>query len=271
MQKNDKTFVFLLSHKTKNRIYLKRVEVAKRSMTFGAVACLLFAAIAATSFGITRIIANASLAETARNASVFTRIAAQSPVQNEIIIENQQQASTDEVEPNAGGPANDMELDGEGQQLDAELKAIQSKTDPGYIPSEWAHLGKINNEFGFRRNPFGGRSYEFHPGIDIDGERGDLVTASAGGTVVKAGYTGGYGNMVEIDHGNGIHTRYGHMSKLDVQAGETVTRGQLIGEIGSTGRSTGPHLHFELRYNDKPINPRHFLKPEPADLANIPK
>jgi murein DD-endopeptidase MepM/ murein hydrolase activator NlpD len=271
MQKNDKAYVFLLSHRTKTRIFIKRVEVAKRKTSFGAIACLLFAAFAAASFGITQVLSNTNFVETARNASVFNRIAAQTPVQNEVIIENQQQASDDDISLNAGGPANDMELDGEGAQLDAELKAIAAKADATYIPTEWAHLGKINNEFGFRRNPFGGRAYEFHPGMDIDGERGDLVSASANGTVVKAGYTGGYGNMVEIDHGNGIHTRYGHMSKLEVKEGDTVTRGQLIGEIGSTGRSTGPHLHFELRYNDKPINPRHFLKPEPADLTNIPK
>jgi murein DD-endopeptidase MepM/ murein hydrolase activator NlpD len=271
MQKNDKAYVFVLSHRSKKRIYIKRVAVSKKLTNFSAVGLLFLAAITASTFGISRILSNTNFAETAQNVSVLNRIAAQPPVQNEIVIENQQQPSRDEIALDEGGPANDMELDGEGQQLDAELKAIAAKADPTSLPTEWAHLGKINNEFGFRRNPFGGRAYEFHPGMDIDGERGDLVTASANGTVIKAGYTGGYGNMVEIDHGNGIHTRYGHMSKLDVSAGDTVTRGQLIGEIGSTGRSTGPHLHFELRYNDKPINPRHFLKPEPADLTNIPK
>jgi murein DD-endopeptidase MepM/ murein hydrolase activator NlpD len=135
----------------------------------------------------------------------------------------------------------------------------------------WAHLGKINNEFGFRRNPFGGRSYEFHPGMDIDGERGDMVIAPANGTVIKAGFTGGYGNMVEIDHGNGLTSRYGHMSKIETEVGATITRGQLIGLIGSTGRSTGPHLHYELRLNDKSINPRHFLPAEPTDLTKIEK
>ena len=271
MQKNDKTYVFFLTRRSKNRIFIRRVSVSKRLTSFSAVGLLFLAAITASAFGISRVLSDANLIETAQTASVFNRIAAQTPPQNDIVIEDQRQPSNDEVALNEGGPANDMELDGEGQQLDAELKAIAAKADPTYLPTEWAHLGKINNEFGFRRNPFGGRAYEFHPGMDIDGERGDLVTASANGTVIKASYTGGYGNMVEIDHGNGIHTRYGHMSKLEVEAGETVTRGQLIGEIGSTGRSTGPHLHFELRYNDKPINPRHFLKPEPADLTNLPK
>src|SRR5437763_12060393 len=132
-------------------------------------------------------------------------------------------------------------------------------------------MDKINNVFVFRRNPFGGRSYAFHPEMDITGDRGDLVGAPANGTVIKAGWTGGYGNMVEIDHGNGLTTRYGHMSKLEAEVGKTISRGQLVGYIGSTGRSTGPHLHYEVRLNERPINPRHFLPPEPADLNSIAK
>lgn len=139
------------------------------------------------------------------------------------------------------------------------------------VPNMWAHLGKINNEFGFRRNPFGGRSYEFHAGMDIDGERGDLVVAPGAGTVIKAGWAGGYGNMIEIDHGSDLTTRYGHLSKVDVSVGDTVTRGQLIGYVGSTGRSTGPHLHFEFRLNEKAINPRYFLPQEPTELSKLAK
>jgi murein DD-endopeptidase MepM/ murein hydrolase activator NlpD len=133
----------------------------------------------------------------------------------------------------------------------------------------WAHEGKINNEFGFRRSPFGGRMYEFHAGLDIDGERGDSVIAPATGTVTEAGWKGGYGQMVEIDHGNGLVTRYGHLSRIEVEAGQPITRGQLIGLVGSTGRSTGPHLHFELRLGEKPINPRRFLPPEPTEIARL--
>ena len=104
--------------------------------------------------------------------------------------------------------------------------------------------------------------------MDIDGERGDLVVAPANGVIVKAGWQGGYGNMIEIDHGNGLTTRYGHLSKIDVQNGDTINRGQIIGYVGSTGRSTGPHLHYELRLNDKAINPRRFLPPEPSEIKN---
>ena len=102
--------------------------------------------------------------------------------------------------------------------------------------------------------------------MDIDGERGDIVVAPANGTILKAGWTGGYGNLVEVDHGNGLISRYGHLSKVEVVVGDAIQRGQLLGFIGSTGRSTGPHLHYEIRLNDKPINPRRFLPPEPVQL-----
>jgi murein DD-endopeptidase MepM/ murein hydrolase activator NlpD len=105
--------------------------------------------------------------------------------------------------------------------------------------------------------------------MDIDGERGDIVAAPANGVVTEAGWKGGYGQMVEVDHGNGLKTRYGHLSKIEVTPGQPVTRGQLLAFVGSTGRSTGPHLHYELRLNDRPINPRRFLPPEPTELKKV--
>jgi murein DD-endopeptidase MepM/ murein hydrolase activator NlpD len=107
--------------------------------------------------------------------------------------------------------------------------------------------------------------------MDIDGEKGDPIVAPGNGVIIKAGWQGGYGYMIEIDHGNGLTTRYGHLSKIEVEIGESVQRGQLIGLIGSTGRSTGPHLHYELRINDKPVNPRLFLPPEPTEINKITK
>lgn len=147
----------------------------------------------------------------------------------------------------------------ETNQLETQIETIIKTSSPNFLPTVWAHFGKINNEFGYRRNPFGGRSYEFHPGLDIDGETGDTVIAPANGIVVKAERMGGYGNMVEIDHGNGLTTRYGHLSRIAIAVGSGVQRGQLIGLVGSTGRSTGAHLHFEVRLNAKAINPRRFL------------
>jgi len=272
MQKNDKAYAFLLSHSNKNRIYIRRVTVSKSLLHFGSVGVLLFGGLATVALGLGTLLSNPTFAETAAT-SVTTQIVAepakaeQQPV--ETIDYSRPQAN--EYAFNSGGPEEDNEADGENTELENTLRQIERTSDPASLPTMWAHLGKINNEFGFRRNPFGGRSYEFHPGMDIDGERGDPIASPANGTIISAGFKGGYGNMVEIDHGNGLVTRYGHMSKVEATAGDTVQRGQLIGYVGSTGRSTGPHLHYELRLNDKPINPRHFLPAEPVDLSTIVK
>ncbi|MGB7207784.1 MAG: M23 family metallopeptidase [Pyrinomonadaceae bacterium] len=176
---------------------------------------------------------------------------------------------SDNFSLNSGGPSSPEEGEAEDAEIEKRLQVIQTTSNPASLPAIWAHLGKINNEFGFRRNPFGGRSYEFHSGMDIDGERGDMVVAPGNGVVTEAGWKGGYGQMIEVDHGNGLKTRYGHLSKIEVEVGETLSRGQMIAFVGSTGRSTGPHLHYELRLNDKPINPRRFLPPEPTELKKI--
>ncbi len=271
MQKNDKFYTFLFAHKYNNsRIYIKRVALEKSYLQFGSLAILLVMAVAGAGIGIGKMINSPVFAQAVGDVSLVRQMSAQEPPAAMQEEQSQAAASVDYA-LNSGGPEENIDDTGETSEIDTEIAAIRRNADPNYLPTIWAHLGKINNEFGFRRNPFGGRSYEFHPGMDIDGERGDMVVAPANGTVVSAGYKGGYGNMVEIDHGNGLTTFYGHMSKIEAEAGETITRGQLLGYIGSTGRSTGPHLHFELRLNDKPINPRHFLPPEPADLNSIAK
>jgi len=99
-----------------------------------------------------------------------------------------------------------------------------------------------------------------HTGIDMRGETGEPVHATAAGRITIAGRDGGYGNMVEISHGNGLSTRYGHLSEIDVAVGQMVRIGQVIGKIGSTGRSTGPHLHYETRINGEAVNPQKFLR-----------
>jgi murein DD-endopeptidase MepM/ murein hydrolase activator NlpD len=117
----------------------------------------------------------------------------------------------------------------------------------------------MSSPFGVRTDPFLGRP-AMHTGIDLRGESGEPVHATANGKVSIAGWDGGYGRMVEIDHGNGFSTRYGHLSEIDVKVGQQVRIGQLIGKIGSTGRSTGPHLHYETRINSEPVNPQKFLR-----------
>ncbi len=125
----------------------------------------------------------------------------------------------------------------------------------------------ITSRFGPRLDPFLGRP-AMHPGIDFRAPIGYPVRATAPGKVISAGYDGGYGNMVEIDHGHGITTRYGHMSKLLVTVGQTVAKGDLLGRAGSTGRSTGPHLHYEVRVDGEAVDPMQFIKAG-SELASL--
>ena len=130
---------------------------------------------------------------------------------------------------------------------------------------------QITSKFGNRRDPFLGR-LAFHGGIDFRTPTGTPIYSSGSGTVTHAGRNGGYGKMVEIDHGNGITTRYAHLSRVEVRKGDQVAMGARIGKAGSTGRSTGPHLHYEIRRNGDAIDPMHYLnaarKLEPLLVAD---
>lgn len=117
----------------------------------------------------------------------------------------------------------------------------------------------VTSGFGFRIDPFLGRP-ALHSGLDLRGDRGDPVRATAAGRVVVAGQSGGYGNLVEIDHGAGLATRYGHLSQISVTEGQWVEAGALLGDIGATGRSTGPHLHYEVRVDGGAVDPGRYLR-----------
>ena len=112
--------------------------------------------------------------------------------------------------------------------------------------------------FGVRVDPFIGRP-AMHTGIDFRGDTGEDIHVTAGGTVISAGWSGGYGRMVEVDHGNGLATRYGHLSEIDVHVGQILKPGNVVGKLGSTGRSTGPHLHYETRIDGEAVDPQKFL------------
>ena len=128
-----------------------------------------------------------------------------------------------------------------------------------------ANPNSISSGFGYRRDPFNGGG-AMHSGLDFKGPRGAPIHAAANGTVTFSGWKSGYGKTVEISHGNGLMTRYAHMSNSRAVVGQEVTAGDIIGAIGSTGRSTGPHLHFEVRINDRAVNPRPFLEKAPHVL-----
>jgi murein DD-endopeptidase MepM/ murein hydrolase activator NlpD len=123
---------------------------------------------------------------------------------------------------------------------------------------------EVSSEFGLRPNPFGLRSYEMHEGIDFAGPMGTPVLATAEGVVVTAEYSGGYGNHVRIDHGYNYETLYAHLSALDVKIGDRIKRGDVVGYLGSSGRSSGPHLHYGIYRNGQAVNPRYYLKLEDA-------
>ena len=127
-----------------------------------------------------------------------------------------------------------------------------------HMPSIWPAKGVISSTFGARQDPvYGGGA--FHEGLDIANDTGTTIVATAAGTVTYAAYAGGYGNLIEIDHGNGFITKYGHNSALLVQAGMTVKKGQSIALMGSTGKSTGSHVHYEVRVNGVATDPLLFL------------
>ncbi|MGA1803600.1 M23 family metallopeptidase [Rhizobium sp. HT1-10] len=157
-------------------------------------------------------------------------------------------------------PQNVDQFDQSLADLDTALTRLETVRETvEQLPFRNPAPGKlITSPFGNRKDPFFGR-LALHPGVDFHFNPGESIRATAPGKVVSAGWAGGYGNMVEIDHGDGISTRYGHMAEIAVKAGDAVTSGEQIGRAGSTGRSTGTHLHYEVRENGRPVDPMYFV------------
>jgi murein DD-endopeptidase MepM/ murein hydrolase activator NlpD len=126
------------------------------------------------------------------------------------------------------------------------------------VPSIWPVRGRVMEGFGQRLDPFSGEGV-FHSGVDICAPSGTRVEAGGDGIVLQAGWDSGYGNAIVLDHGYGMTTRYGHLSKIFIVVGQEVKRGQVIGAVGMTGKATGPHLHYEVIVNDTPVNPMKYL------------
>ena len=179
-------------------------------------------------------------------------------------------AGAGEVPLGVGGgavPVEELEqrlgrLDGEAerraQSLAEVLKALREYQEAyEATPTLWPANGIITSDFGWRRDPFTWRR-DFHPGVDIAAPYGAPVVAAAGGTVVSVGWEGALGLVVVLDHGRYV-TRYGHLARAAVQPGQKVTKGQVIAYVGSSGRSTGPHVHYEVYVEGRLVNPRHFL------------
>lgn len=157
-----------------------------------------------------------------------------------------------------------------GQQDDlftlAQSRLMEKRLLALMVPNSMPVDGPIGSGFGFRHDPFTGRA-ALHTGLDFPADTGTPVRAAAGGVVVSAETHPAYGQLLELDHGNGLVTRYAHLSKMLVSQGDLVRRGQFIGHVGSTGRSTGPHLHFEVLVDNVPHNPTRFLGAQPENSA----
>jgi murein DD-endopeptidase MepM/ murein hydrolase activator NlpD len=158
-------------------------------------------------------------------------------------------------------------LDQKRITLETELRQLQDYYTTNEIlmaatPSVMPVRGYPSDRFGRRADPFNGQR-DFHPGIDISAPRGAKVIAAADGVVVFAGYRKDYGRLVAIEHKFGISTRYGHLDRYTVKPGDEVTKGDIIGYVGTTGRSTGPHVHYEVRLRNQPLNPLRFIGSPP--------
>jgi murein DD-endopeptidase MepM/ murein hydrolase activator NlpD len=171
--------------------------------------------------------------------------------------------------PGIGGPFVPVALPSESQSFERALtrvniaRAYADKLSATLVtvPVREPVTGEIDfsSPFGVRVDPFL-HVPAMHTGIDFRGSYGEPIHATAAGTVTSAGWSGGYGQMVEVDHGNGLATRYGHLSEIDVKVGQSIRIGQVVGRLGSTGRSTGPHLHYETRVDGEAVDPQKFLK-----------
>jgi murein DD-endopeptidase MepM/ murein hydrolase activator NlpD len=278
MARDDRFYAFIIAHTPRSNSSIRRFCVERRSLRLLALFVIMLLCGSLYGFyGLTQQAAHFQTeienqrlrAENERQRqelnALSNRVEAVEDTSRKL-AEKSGVVSQQIVLPGTGGPALPLDanslaaLEGKMNQLERSMRAYENVLrERGYTPSVWPVVGKLESGFGGRRNPFGGNSYEFHSGQDIDAAMGDPVVAGASGKVTFVGWQNGYGQLVVIDHGGGLTTRYGHLSHIDVDQDQTVQRGQFIGRVGSTGRSTGPHLHYEIRINDEPVNPLQYL------------
>ena len=279
MTRDDRFYAFIVARTSRSRARIRRICVHKRWLK--ASALVLFAVMCSLVYGFYGLTQQAAHLRIDRENQ---RLRAENEKQRQELqnLNNRVDAVEDTSRKLAevsgvqeevktvhgqGGPARPvdsaaalMALELKTARLERELRMYEGfLRQHGMTPSIWPVMGKLESGVGGRRNPFGGRGYEYHEGQDIDAAYGTPVQVAATGRVIIAGWQRGYGNVVYVDHGSGLSTRYGHLSEIDVGVGQTVTRGQTIGLVGSTGRSTGPHLHYEVRINNQPVDPKQYL------------
>ena len=282
MARDDRFYAFIIAHTSRSRSRIQRVCVDKKALRiFSALAVVLAAGLLYGFYGLTQQAAhlrtqieNQQLrAEADRQRQELDRLNHRVEAVEDTsrkLAEKSGVVQNNSAMPGTGGPALPLDKNGlatlqaKMNRLERDMRGYEKVLrERGYTPSIWPVDGKLESGFGGRRNPFGGSGYEFHSGQDIEAAWGSPVVAGASGRVTFVGWQNGYGQLVVIDHGGGLTTRYGHLSHIDVAQGETVSRGQTIARVGSTGRSTGPHLHYEVRINDEAVNPLQYLLTSP--------
>jgi murein DD-endopeptidase MepM/ murein hydrolase activator NlpD len=278
MAKEDRFYAFIIAHTSRSKARVQRIRVEKRLVTSCCAALLVVGlGLFYGLYGLTQHAAHI------RIEFENQRLRAENALQRQELekLNNRVEKVEDTsrklaaeksgvveqaIPPGTGGPALPLDemglatLTAKMGRLEEDLRAYEAiLRQRGYTPTVWPVEGTLEGGFGGRRNPFGGAGYEFHSGQDIEAPWGAPVIAGASGKVSFVGWQNGYGQLVIVDHGGGLTTRYGHLSHIDVELNQTVSRAQLLGKVGSTGRSTGPHLHYEVRINDQAVDPLPYL------------
>jgi murein DD-endopeptidase MepM/ murein hydrolase activator NlpD len=285
MTRDDRYYAFFVTPTSRSRARIHRISLSKRWLK--ASACVLCVVFLVSLFGLYGLMQQARKFAIEREnqllrvenqlqrnqlLSLNTRVDAVADTSQKLaemsgVGDNTQIAGLNQDLRGVGGPAHPIDsatalatLEAKTALLEREMQIYERVVRlRGTTPSLWPVVGKLETGVGGRRNPFSGRGWEYHEGQDIDAAYGTPVLAAASGKVIIAQYQRGYGNVVYVDHGNGLSTRYGHLSEINVNVGQSVERGVMVGKVGSTGRSTGPHLHYEVRINNQPVNPREYL------------
>src|ERR1043165_4611357 len=276
MAREDRFYAFIIAHTSRSRARVQRIRVEKRSVTiFCAILLLLAVGLFYGLYGLTQHAAPLRIefenqrlrAENERQRPELEKL--NNPgekVEDTSRKLAEKSGVVSQSFPGSGGPALPLDemglatLTAKMGRLEEDMRAYEAVLrERGYTPTIWPVKGTLEGGFGGRRNPFGGPGYEFHSGQDIEAAWGTPVIAGASGRVTFVGWQNGYGQLVIVDHGGGLSTRYGHLSHIDVENNQVVSRGQLLGKVGSTGRSTGPHLHYEVRIDDQAVDPLPYL------------
>ena len=278
MAKEDRFYAFIIAHTSRSRARVQRIRVERKVVTSACgIALIVIGGLLYGFYGLTQQAAHIRTemenqrlrAENDRQKQELERLNNRVEKVEDTSRKLAEKSGVVEAEnalPGSGGP--ELPLDEMGlatlaakmSRLEEDMGAYEEVLrQRGYTPTIWPVDGTLEGGFGGRHNPFGGGGYEFHSGQDIEAPMGAPVVAGARGQVSFVGWQNGYGQLVVVDHGGGLTTRYGHLSRIDVENGQQVSRGQIVGKVGSTGRSTGPHLHYEVRINDEAVNPLQYL------------